>query len=118
MSKGNNNLFATISFKIHASLNQKINEKVVSEGKGMRGKGQWIREAIENFLDLPDFPELVSLADGYEDADYVLTAKISKSLSLRVEQAVIPIRKEYPEIEGVKSKIFRTAIIQRLIRVQ
>ena len=33
-----------------------------------------------------------------------------------LEEKVILIRKDYPELEGVKSKIIRIAIMQRLLR--
>jgi hypothetical protein len=35
---------------------------------------------------------------------------------LRIEQAIVEVRKQYPTIEGVKSNLIRASIMQRLLR--
>mgnify|MGYP006382042185 FL=1 len=44
------------------------------------------------------------------------TAVIDYSLKLRIDKAIVQVRKEFPSMEGVKSRIFRTAIMQRILR--
>ena len=106
----------TGTFKVLDSLNQKIDEEVIADGYGMRGKSRWIREAIEELLTYPNYTELISLSDEMEDCKHSISIRLPRELFLEIEKAVINIRKEFPELEGIKSRIVRTAIIQRLIR--
>ncbi|MBU0744637.1 MAG: hypothetical protein KKE11_04645 [Gammaproteobacteria bacterium] len=106
----------TATFKISDNLNRKLDEKIITDGYGMRGKSKWIREAVEKLFTYIDFSELVSLSDDLEYANHPISVRLSRRLLLDIEKMVVSIRKEYPELEGVKSRIIRTAIIQRLIR--
>lgn len=106
----------TVTFKLPENLNQRLDEKIIADGYGMRGKSKWIREAIEQFFTYDDFPELVSIADDIENATDSVSVRFPRKLLLEIEEMVISIRKEHPELEGVKSKIVRAAVIQRLIR--
>jgi hypothetical protein len=110
------NTTITGTFKILESLNQKLNEKIIANGYGMRGKSKWVREAIEKLFTYSDFPELVSLSDDIANSNHSISVRLPRKLFLEIEKAVISIRKEHPELEGVKSLIVRTSIIQRLIR--
>jgi len=106
----------TTSFKISDILNRKLDERIITDGYGMRGKSKWLREAIERLFTYPNYPELVSLTDDCEIANHPISIRAPAKLFLEIEQAIIPIRKIQPDIEGVKSKIVKTAILQRLIR--
>lgn len=110
------NITITGTFKILDSLNQKLDEKVIADGYGMRGKSKWVREALEKLFTYSDFPELVSISDDMENANHPITVRLPRKLFLEIEKAVITIRKNFPELEGIKSLIMRTAIMQRLIR--
>ncbi|MEI8055109.1 MAG: hypothetical protein WCH10_03810 [bacterium] len=110
------NITLTGTFKILETLNQKLDERIIADGYGMRGKSKWIREAVEKLFTYPDFPELVSISDDMENANHPISVRFPRNLLLEIEKVVISIRKEYPELEGIKSRIIRTAIIQRLIR--
>lgn len=114
--KEKNHITSASSFKILATLNQKLDERVVADGYGMRGKSRWVREAIENLLANPDCGELVSLSDEAVGKTNSISVRLPQELFLEMEKEVIDIRRNHPEIEGIKSKIVRTAIIQRLIR--
>jgi len=48
--------------------------------------------------------------------DQMETAVIEYPLKLKLDKAIIQIRKEFPTLEGVKSRIMRTAILQRILR--
>ncbi len=106
----------TGTFKILDNLNQMLNEKVIANGYGMRGKSRWVREAIESLFTYSDCAELVSISSEMENANYPLSVRLPRKLFLDMEKAVIVIRKKFPELEGIKSRIVRTAILQRLIR--
>jgi hypothetical protein len=106
----------TGTFKILDTLNRKVDEKIIADGYGMRGKSRWIREAIEDLFTYSDYAELVSLSDDTENCKCSISIRLPRTLFLDIEKAVINIRKEFPELEGIKSKIVRTAIVQRLIR--
>ena len=103
------------SAKVPKSLHQAMLERIIKDGYGMRGKSKWINEAIEKFLQTPNYPELVEIADDIEEVTEVISFRISKEMLLRLDQAVIEIRKQYPGLEGVKSNIIRASILQALI---
>lgn len=104
------------SFKLPTNLNQRLNEKVVADGYGMRGKSRWVKEAIMDLFKIEDYQELVSLSEEVKQLSDPATIRIPRSLMILIEKAIISVRKKYPVLEGVKSKLIRTAIIQRLIR--
>jgi hypothetical protein len=106
----------TTTVKLPHSAHQSILEKIIKDGYGMQGKSKWITEAIEAFLQLPNYPELVDIAHDMEELSDMLSLRLSKALTLQMDEAVIAIRKQYPSMEGVKSNIIRAAIMQRLIR--
>ena len=112
----NENPTLTITFKIPGTLNQKLDENIISDGYGMRGKSKWVREAIEKLFTYPDFPELVSLSDDIENSNHSISVRFPKTLLIELDKMVIAVRREYPELEGVRSRIIRTAIIQRFFR--
>jgi O-methyltransferase involved in polyketide biosynthesis len=107
---------AKITFVIPDSLQQEFRQQIVKDGYAMRGKSIWISEGIEHLLTMNNYPELVHISNemkGFEKAESVV---ITKTLRNLLNNAVIAIRKEYPAMEGVQSRIIRTAIVQRLLR--
>lgn len=105
-----------VSFAVPKSLQDELRLKVITGGYGMRGKSLWVSEAVEQLLSIPKYPELVSFNDEMHGLNKVETISLDKKIQLDLEKAVLNVRKEYPTIEGVKSRIFRTAIVQRIIR--
>jgi len=105
-----------ITTKLPKSLHQNLLQQVIQDGYGMRGKSKWISESIERLLALSNFPELVEIANEVEELTDIIGIRITKNLLDKLDHAVIDIRKQYPSIEGVKSKIVRASIIQRLLR--
>lgn len=110
------NSILTTSVKLPTSINNKLLHSVINDGYGMRGKSKWIVEAIESFLILEDYYELTNIADDIEELGSMLSLRISEDLANKLEKAVIEVRKYYPGLEGVKSKIVRASILQRMIR--
>ena len=105
-----------ISFAVPSSLKNEIREHVIKEGYGLRGKSKWISEAVNSLLLLKDYPELISYNDEMHGFDEIETVVLEYSQKIALDKAIIQIRKEYPTLEGVKSRIMRTAIMQRILR--
>ena len=104
------------SLKLQKLLHFKMQQRIISDGYGMRGKSKWIIEAIEDFLQLPDYPSLVDIADEMEQLTEMVSIRLSDDLMAKLDQAVIKVRLQYPAMEGVQSNLIRASIMQRLIR--
>jgi len=104
------------SIKIQKVLHLKMQQRIIGDGYGMRGKSKWIIEAIENFLSIPDYPSLVDIAGAMEQLTEIVSIRLSDELMIKIDQAIIDVRRQFPAMEGVKSNLIRASIIQRLIR--
>lgn len=105
-----------ISFIIPDALQQELKEQMIKDRYGLKGKSQWVSEAIERLFAMPSYIDLVKINDemtGFEKNECIT---ISKELKKQISDAVISIRQKYPSIEGVQSRILRTAIVQRLLQ--
>ena len=108
--------YYSLSLKLSEEIIKKVSLRVVSEGYGMRGRSRWLTEAVERFLEMTNFPEMVDMADELTSLDKVISLRLSEELLGKIEDAILKVRMQYPVIEGVKSKIIRASIMQRLIR--
>lgn len=106
----------TTSIKLQKKLHQRVQQRIIADGYGMRGKSKWIIESIESLLQLEDFPSLVDIAEDMDQLSDMVSIRLPENLMLRIEQAIVKVRKQYPTIEGVKSNLIRASIIQRLLR--
>jgi hypothetical protein len=117
MLRGKNAMETTrISFFIPEGLQQDLKERMVKEGYSLKAKSKWISEAIESLLSLKSYPELVKMNDemhGFEKPEYV---SMPRSLKSRLDAIIVDFKQTYPLIDGVQSRILRTAIIQRLLQ--
>jgi len=104
------------SIKVQKLLHYKMQQRIIGDGYGMRGKSKWIIEAIEEFLQLPDFPSLADIADGMEQLTEMVSIRLSDELAVKLDKAIVQVRLQYPTMEGVKSNLIRASILQRLIR--
>ena len=105
-----------ITFAVPDNLKNELQGMVIKDGYGLRGKSKWISEAVETFLSLKDYLELISYSDEMYGFDQLETVVVEYPLKLKLDKAVVDIRREFPTIEGVKSRIMRTAILQRILR--
>ncbi|MBS0358992.1 MAG: hypothetical protein JSS53_06975 [Proteobacteria bacterium] len=105
-----------ISFVVPENLYVDLRERIIGDRYGFRDKSKWISEAIEKLLAFNNFIELVSYGDELHGFEKTETIVIDYALKTKLEEAIVKIRKEFPMIEGVKSRIVRTAILQRLLR--
>lgn len=104
-----------ICFVLPEGLQRELKEKIVMDGYNLKGKSQWVEEAVERLLHIESYIDLVKVNDemhGFEKFESIL---IEKSLKTKLDESVIQVRRKYPELDGVQSRIMRTAIIQRLL---
>ena len=104
------------SLKIAKQIEMTMLQRIVAEGYGLRGKSKWIQEAIQDFLKLPNFPEFVEIAGDMDNLDKVISIRLSDEMVSQIDIAILEVRKLYLGLEGVKSKIIRASIIQRILR--
>jgi hypothetical protein len=105
-----------ITFVVQEQLQKELRQQIINDGYSMQEKSKWIAEAIQNFLKIENYIELVNLGDvmqGFEKSESVV---IEPTLKKMLDEAVLVTRKSYPLLEGVQSRIIRTSIVQRLIR--
>lgn len=104
------------SIKLQKKLHHKMQQQIISDGYGMRGKSRWIIEAIDMFLQIPDYPLLVDIADDMDHLSDVISIRLTEDLISKIEHAIIQVRLKFPTMEGVKSNVVRASIMQRLLR--
>ena len=104
------------SVKLQKALHLKMQQQIITDGYGMRGKSKWIIEAIEYLLQLKNYPALVDIAVDMEQLHESLSIRFPETLMQKLEAATIHIRRQFPAMEGVKSNLIRASIMQRLIR--
>jgi hypothetical protein len=104
------------SIKLQKNLHRRLEERVIADGYGMRGKSKWIIESVESLLGLDDYPTLVDIAEDMDQLSDVVSIRVPEPLMLQIEKAVVHVRKQFPAIEGVKSNLIRASIVQRLLR--
>lgn len=104
------------SIKVQKLLHYKMQQHIIRDGYGMRGKSKWIMEAIEDFLQLPDYPSLTDIAVEMEQLTEIVSIRMPDELMSKLDHAIIKVRRQYPAMEGVKSNLIRASIMQRLIR--
>lgn len=105
-----------VTFVLPNPLQKELKERIIGDGYDLKGKSRWVCEAIQSLLTIESFPELVKLNDEMRNFDKLESILISQELKKQLDHAIINVRKCYPMIEGVQSRIFRTAIVQRLLR--
>ena len=104
------------SIKLQKKLHHRLQQRIIEDGYGMRGKSKWIIESVESLLRLADYPTLVEIAEDMNQLTDIVSIRLPESLMMKIEKAVIQVRKQYPTLEGVKSNLIRASIVQRLLR--
>lgn len=104
------------SIKLQKKLHHRLQQRIIEDGYGMRGKSKWIIESVESLLGLDDYPTLVEIAEDMNQLTEIVSIRLPEDLMLKIERAVVQVRKQYPSIEGVKSNLIRASIVQRLLR--
>ena len=105
-----------VSYFLPEAILSDVKETMMKEGYDLKGKSKWVSEAIHELLSFQNFRELVMINDQMEGLAKLDSISIEQDLKIKLDTMVIDIRKQFPSIEGVQSKILRTAIVQRLVR--
>lgn len=103
------------SIKLQKKLHHRLQQRIIEDGYGMRGKSKWIIESIESLLQLVDYPTLVDIAEDMNQLTDIVSIRLPEDLMMKIEKAVVHVRKQFPTIEGVKSNLVRASIMQRLL---
>lgn len=104
------------SIKLQKKLHHKLQQRIIEDGYGMRGKSKWIIESVESLLELSDYPTLVDIAEDMDQLTDIVTIRFPENVMKKIDTAITHIRRCYPRLEGVKSNLIRASIIQRLLR--
>lgn len=107
---------AKISFVVPQQLQHELRRQIVADGYSMKDKSKWISEAIQKLLTMKNYPELVNLGDEMQKFEKMESIVVELKLKKSLDDAVLVIRQQYPLLEGIKSRIIRTSVLQRLLR--
>ena len=107
----------TTTVRIPLTLEKKLLTSVIHSNYGMKGKSRWIEEAVLRLLELSNYPEHVNWDLTSENNISTKTMSLSFSLNTidELDKAVVEVRQSFPKMEGVKSRIIRAAIMQRIL---
>lgn len=103
-----------ISFTLPKALKVEMKEHFTKKGYSFRRKSEWVKEMVRRLLQIKGYEELISSSDAIiaYNLDLTDTIQADSILLQNIEDAVIAVRSQYPTLEGVQSKIIRTAIMQ------
>lgn len=105
-----------VSFAVPKSLKKELQQRVISDGYGLRGKSKWVCEAVTRLFEYDNHIELIHYSDELQGLDGMEAVVLNEDIKDAVDSKILDVRRAHPELEGVKSRILRTAIVQRLIR--
>lgn len=105
-----------VSFAVPKSLKKELQQRVTSDGYGLRGKSKWVCEALVRLFEYDNHVELIYYSDELHGLDGMEAVVLNEDIKDAVDNKILDVRRAHPELEGVKSRILRTAIVQRLIR--
>lgn len=105
-----------LTYFLPNQLHGEMLEQLQKEGYSSREKSRWICEAVENLLTLENYIDLVSYSDDMEGLSKKDTLTLPEILKGKLSKSSIIIKTKYPSMDGVQSRIIRTAILQRILR--
>lgn len=109
-----------VSVVIPEALHKEMSDTMSQFGyelhNGLHNVSLWVTEALEALLKNPKYPELVQIGDSMSNFKKTIFVSLEPGLYAELNRAVVNVRTEFPSMDGVKSRLLRTAIIQRLLR--
>ena len=105
-----------ISYFLSEAILMDVKGDMAMRGYDLKGKSKWISEAVIQLLSFDNYHDLVMINNQMEGFEKLDSISVDRSFKLNLDDAVIEVRRLFPSIEGVQSKILRTAILQRLLR--
>jgi hypothetical protein len=112
----NNNIRTRV--RIPKQLQDSMLEAVLNEGYKMRGKSLWVGEAVDAFLNMKTYIDYIDIGSEADSGTLSITETfcLSEQIIDKLERSILEFRKYHPKIDGVKSIIIRSSILQRLLR--
>lgn len=109
---------AKLTVRLPQSLRKEMLKAIIEGDYGMRGKSKWLLEAITAFLNKENFVDFVDIGSEMDGSELTAVEAFYLPVELlyTMDHAVLEVRKKYPMMEGVKSVIIRSSIIQKLFR--
>lgn len=93
-----------------------MRQKMLDDNYSLRSKSKWVSEAIEQLFTIDNFANLVNYSDDMSQLSQNETISIDQNLKEELARQVVEVKKVFPLMEGVQSRIIRTSILQRILR--
>ena len=114
-----NDLHIRIQVRLPAPLLSELNQTMLSNDYGLKGRSRWVEEAICFLTNLENFEDLVTLDETMHTTLFPCSFTLSETTKKTLEDALLKsLTKAMPEYRKnlSLSSIVRTAILQRLFR--
>lgn len=105
-----------VTFFLPQRLHEDLMETLLMNDYSTRDKSRWIAEAIEKLFKVKNFIDLVAFSDDMEGLSKKETATIPEKLKIELSNKTKLIKSKHLDMDGVQSKIIRTAILQGILR--
>lgn len=105
-----------LTYFLPQRLHSEMLETIQNAGYSNREKSRWICEAIENLFQIPNHVELISFSDDMSALSKKDTLTIPDILKKELNEKTREIKARHLDMDGVQSRIIRTAILQRILR--
>jgi len=107
-----------ITVRFPKELRLAMLQSIVNDGYGLHGKSKWAMEAIQEFLKLNQFVDFVDIGSEAGNGELTETESFNFPITIveELEKAVLKVREKYPTIEGIRSIIIRSSVLQKLLR--
>src|SRR5258708_7629381 len=94
-----------LSYLIPEGVLIDIKERMISQGYDLKGKSKWISEAVNGLLATENFSELVNINDQMKNFQKLDSISVDQDFKIKLDNAILEVRRNFPTIEGVQSKI-------------
>lgn len=105
-----------ISYLLPENLHKDMLCAIQKDEYSKREKSRWVCEAIESLFKMSNFVDLVSYSDDMEEMPIKDTLTISRKLKDKLSDKSLEVKQKYIDMEGLQSRIVRTAVLQRILR--
>lgn len=105
-----------VSIRLSQRLKNRLPTCVTEDGYGLRGKSQWVAEAVTSLL-LREGWEGALLAERVAPTDSQETFQFPADLVQRIQEEVRRVDRLYPGLYASQSTIVRAAINRRMLGI-
>lgn len=105
-----------LTYFLPERLHAEMMDLLIKEGYSIREKSRWICEAIERLFGFDNYVELVAFSDDMASLSKKDTLTIPEDLKKTLVGNTRKVKSQHLDMEGVQSRMIRTAILQRILR--